>query len=166
MMMFKLALSAAALAGFAAAADLGVAASPMKVVVEETNTATASSVLLHEPEDDTSHYENPPCMSDEKAVRIMGIDGTFCSPSCATSPCPTDVPDGVTATPMCALQSPTGDKYCAILCKPSSFLRGAEVNGGECGPMDCVSIPGAAGMGICVYTSEEEQKDEVTTMTF
>jgi hypothetical protein len=44
------------------------------------------------------HYEKPPCSnSDEKAVQIMGIDGMFCSPSCVDGPCPTDVPDGVTA---------------------------------------------------------------------
>jgi hypothetical protein len=44
------------------------------------------------------HYEKPPCSNgDEKAVQIMGIDGMFCSPSCVDGPCPTDVPDGVTA---------------------------------------------------------------------
>lgn len=93
------------------------------------------------------------------------------SPSCADSPCPKDVPEGVTASPLCALQSPQGDKFCAILCKPSSdenkkyqsFLRAHGVNalpdditGGECGPMSCVPIPQAAGMGICVYDSSVE----------
>eukprot|EP00532_Pseudo-nitzschia_australis_P008850 CAMPEP_0168177286 /NCGR_PEP_ID=MMETSP0139_2-20121125/8355_1 /TAXON_ID=44445 /ORGANISM="Pseudo-nitzschia australis, Strain 10249 10 AB" /LENGTH=143 /DNA_ID=CAMNT_0008096291 /DNA_START=119 /DNA_END=550 /DNA_ORIENTATION=- len=91
------------------------------------------------------HYEEPPCGSDEKAVQIMGIDGVFCSPEC-TPECPTDTPDGVTAVPTCALQSPTGDQYCAILCTPSV------VKGGDCGPkMECAPIPGSGGFGLCVY---------------
>ena len=45
-----------------------------------------------------SHYEKPPCQSDEKAVQIMGVEGIFCSPLCSDAgKCPMDVPDGVTA---------------------------------------------------------------------
>ncbi len=121
-----------------------------------------------------THYENPPCMPDEKAVRIMGIAGVFCSPSCGSSPCPTDVPEGVTVAPQCALQSPTGDKFCAIICSPSStqtsttdasFLRAnnaAIVGGGDCGPMNCVPIPQAAGMGICVYDGSSDTRASTT----
>ena len=91
------------------------------------------------------------------------------SPSCADGPCPADVPDGVTAQPLCALQSPQGDKFCAILCKPSEgFLRANHVDdlsGGECGPMTCTPIPQAAGMGICVYDSSDmEEYLEAVTM--
>eukprot|EP00536_Pseudo-nitzschia_multiseries_P002285 jgi/Psemu1/183177/e_gw1.30.61.1 len=91
------------------------------------------------------HYEHPPCASDEKAIQVMGIDGYFCSPAC-TPDCPTDTPDGVTATPTCALQAPTGEQYCAILCTPSM------IEGGPCGPeMNCAPIPGSGGFGLCVY---------------
>mmetsp|Transcript_246 Transcript_246/g.552 ORF Transcript_246/g.552 Transcript_246/m.552 type:complete len:137 (-) Transcript_246:265-675(-) len=93
------------------------------------------------------HYEMPPCGEDEKAVQLMGIDGVFCSPQCDPD-CPTDPPDGVTAMPTCALQSPDGSKYCAILCSPSDSGR----LGGECGPdMDCLPIPQSGGFGICEY---------------
>lgn len=93
------------------------------------------------------HYEMPPCGSDEKAVQIMGIDGVFCSPTCSPD-CPTDVPDGVTAAPSCALQSPDGSKYCAILCTPSD---GDGLGDGECGDMSCMPIPQSGGFGICEY---------------
>jgi hypothetical protein len=108
------------------------------------------------------HYEKPPCQNDdEKAVQIMGIDGMFCSPSCSdNTSCPSDTPDGVTAIPSCALQSPTGDKYCAILCQPTTTTEtetttanGVQVGGGECGPMTCQPVPQAQGMGICTYSS-------------
>mmetsp|Transcript_627 Transcript_627/g.1486 ORF Transcript_627/g.1486 Transcript_627/m.1486 type:complete len:153 (-) Transcript_627:230-688(-) len=95
------------------------------------------------------HYEQPPCASDEKAIQVMGIDGDFCSPQCSPD-CPTDVPPGVTASPMCALQSPTGEQYCAIICTPSL------VEGGPCGSeMSCAPIPGSGGYGLCVYPSAE-----------
>ncbi|KAG7343629.1 hypothetical protein IV203_021637 [Nitzschia inconspicua] len=128
-----------------------------------TSTATAS------------HYEKPPCQNDdEKAVEIMGIDGMFCSPSCKDTACPSDVPDGVTAIPTCALQSPTGEKYCAILCSPSddgdnnSIASDGSMEGGECGPMMCQPIPQAQGMGICVYTTQDQDytwEDSRSVMT-
>eukprot|EP00534_Pseudo-nitzschia_fraudulenta_P002059 CAMPEP_0201121822 /NCGR_PEP_ID=MMETSP0850-20130426/5616_1 /ASSEMBLY_ACC=CAM_ASM_000622 /TAXON_ID=183588 /ORGANISM="Pseudo-nitzschia fraudulenta, Strain WWA7" /LENGTH=136 /DNA_ID=CAMNT_0047388377 /DNA_START=75 /DNA_END=485 /DNA_ORIENTATION=- len=91
------------------------------------------------------HYERPPCGSDERAVQLMGIEGVFCSPECNPD-CPSDAPDGVTATPQCALQSPSGEKYCAILCSPSLL------EGGDCGPdMNCEDIPGSGGIGVCTY---------------
>ena len=71
------------------------------------------------------HYEDPnagPCSAGEDAVQITGVKGSFCSPSCSTSsPCPTDVPDGATAKPTCALSkggSPS-PSACALICKPS-----------------------------------------------
>ena len=49
--------------------------------------------------------------------------------------------------PTCALQSPDGAKYCAILCTPSD----SENLEGECGEMECMPIPQSGGFGICVY---------------
>ncbi|KAL7576581.1 hypothetical protein ACA910_018072 [Epithemia clementina (nom. ined.)] len=112
----------------------------------------------------------------------MGIDGQFCAPKCdaATDACSKDVPEGVTGSPLCALQSPTGDKFCAILCLPEeeeeeeldsnnnnnhkdltpAWLRGTltteeerRVGGGDCGPMMCQPVPNQHGVGICTYTS-------------
>merc|ERR1712238_409138 len=76
-------------------------------------------------------------------------EGTFCSSSCATHPCPTDVPVGVKLEPQCALQSPTGEKFCAILCNP------ADAEGLSCGQvMQCATIPGSP-QGVCDYVTSE-----------
>ena len=57
------------------------------------------------------------CESDEQAVRVQGLSGDFCSPKCdSTGSCPSDVPTGDTATPVCFLETATGDKYCALIC--------------------------------------------------
>jgi len=85
------------------------------------------------------HYEKPPCGSDEEAIRIQGLDGSVCSPQCnAQGGCPTDVPAGTTSTPTCALKTPTGEQYCALLCQ-----------GGGCPPGAHCANAGSA--GICVY---------------
>merc|ERR1712170_235321 len=64
-----------------------------------------------------THYEQPPCRSDEVDVTIQGFDGETCTPKCTDSACPTDVPEGTTAAPQCVLQdSSSGDKYCALTC--------------------------------------------------
>merc|ERR1712139_17139 len=97
-----------------------------------------------------THYGDPKtgCESDEKAVQVQGVSGDFCSPPCTSSACPTDMPKGDTATPTCALQTPTGGKYCALICTPSG-LRGDGANG-ECGTGTCQSI---SGTGICTYAT-------------
>lgn len=95
-----------------------------------------------------THYGSPAdgCEDDETAFSIMGVAGAICSPACTASPCPTDLPDGVTATPTCALQNPqTGDKYCALICAPENNLRGGA---GQCGAAMCQPIQGT---GICTY---------------
>merc|ERR1712238_238163 len=98
-----------------------------------------------------THYEQPPCQADELAVRISNVEGTFCSSSCAKHPCPTDVPVGVKLEPQCALQSPTGEKFCAILCHP------AEAEGLSCGQvMQCATIPGSP-QGVCDYVTSEAE---------
>merc|ERR1712238_467282 len=99
----------------------------------------------------TTHYEQPPCQADELAVRLNNVEGTFCSSSCAKHPCPTDVPVGVKMEPRCALQSPTGEKYCAILCNPS------DAEGLSCGRfMQCATIPGSP-QGVCDYATSEAE---------
>merc|ERR1712193_226705 len=95
-----------------------------------------------------THYGDPKtgCESDEKAVQVQGVSGDFCSPPCTNAACPTDKPQGDTATPTCALQTPTGAKYCALICTPSAFAsNGAN---GECGTGTCQAIQGA---GLCTY---------------
>merc|ERR1711865_317913 len=53
--------------------------------------------------------------------------------------------------PQCALQSPTGEKYCAILCHP------AEAEGLSCGQvMQCATIPGSP-QGVCDYVTSEAE---------
>mmetsp|Transcript_5118 Transcript_5118/g.9756 ORF Transcript_5118/g.9756 Transcript_5118/m.9756 type:complete len:93 (+) Transcript_5118:302-580(+) len=89
----------------------------------------------------TSWTINKGCLSDEIAVQIQGITGDFCTSECSLfKACPTDVPMGVTASPMCALQdASSGAKYCALICSPG---------GSQCGEATCKSI---SGVGICTY---------------
>ena len=54
-------------------------------------------------------------------MRVHGFSGVFCSPKCdSTGSCPPDVPTGVTAPPVCVLE--TGDKYCALLCTDQATI--------------------------------------------
>jgi len=94
------------------------------------------------------HYEDPKggCRSDEIDIQIQGVSGAICTPVCPSlwplQHCPTDVPDGVTAKPQCALQDASSKKkYCALICSPGS--------NDECGAnASCKSIQGT---GICTY---------------
>merc|ERR1719390_581479 len=97
-----------------------------------------------------THYGNPAdgCEADEQAVRVQGLSGTFCSPDCASSSCPTDVPSGVTAAPQCALKSTTGDKKCALICSPSTDEKSLRAGDAQCGKATCQPIQGT---GICTY---------------
>merc|ERR1711871_851093 len=92
----------------------------------------------------SSHYEDPKpngCRSDEQAIQIQGVSGDFCTPKCSGMTCPSDVPSGVTATPTCALQDTSGNKYCALICSPTQ--------NDACGTnASCKSI---SGVGICTY---------------
>jgi len=60
----------------------------------------------------TSHYEKPPCQSDETEASVQGANGEVCAPKCdASGTCPTDVPAGTTDKPQCVLQdASSGDK--------------------------------------------------------
>merc|ERR1719436_1991418 len=95
-----------------------------------------------------THYGDPAagCKDDERAVRVQGVSGHFCSPKCSGGECPSDLPDGVSAAPTCALRTPTGDSYCALICTPS-VLRANGANG-ECGKGTCQAIQG---VGMCTY---------------
>merc|ERR1712050_621570 len=64
------------------------------------------------------HYEKPPCQDDEVQASLKDADGSLCAPRCdASGSCPSDVPDGVTAAPQCALRDQGGNKYCALMCQ-------------------------------------------------
>lgn len=91
-----------------------------------------------------SHYANPftgGCRDDELAIKVEGVDGAACSPLCDTMTCPSDVPEGVTATPFCALDAPDG-KRCALLCDPQDEAK-------QCGSGACRSI---SGIGVCTFS--------------
>merc|ERR1719421_1921087 len=96
----------------------------------------------------TSHYEKPPCQSDEVEASVQGANGDVCAPKCdASGSCPTDVPPGTKATPKCALQDQSGNKYCALLC-----LRNAGCPSGA----TCAKVGGL--FGICVYPQSKSRK--------
>merc|ERR1719436_77616 len=58
------------------------------------------------PKPSSTHYEKPPCQSDEASAQVQGAGGVVCAPHCDDGECPTDVPAGATAKPQCALQDP------------------------------------------------------------
>merc|ERR1712056_102282 len=91
------------------------------------------------PSPGSTHYEKPPCRSDEVDVQVQGLQGETCSPKCSGTTCPTDVPAGTTAKPQCVLQdSSSGDKYCALTC----FVGGCPT-GSTCRHSGLV--------GLCMY---------------
>ena len=109
-----------------------------------------------------SHYGAPPaCESDELALRIQGIPGQVCAPQCTDfSPCPTDVPDGVTATPMCALKDASTDtQYCVLLCQAGGGGGGSNelaVGDDQCGDATCQEVKGQGGIGVCTYGGDDD----------
>merc|ERR1719231_638661 len=96
------------------------------------------------PSPGSTHYEKPPCRSDEVDVQVQGLSGSTCTPKCSGTTCPTDVPAGTTAKPQCVLQdSSSGDKYCALTC-----LFGGCPSGAKC---EHVGLT-----GICMYTNSDQ----------
>merc|ERR1712196_748333 len=91
------------------------------------------------------------CESDEQAVQVQGVSGDFCSPKCTSGACPSDKPDGDSATPQCALQTTGGDKYCALICTPSEV----SFNG------TCQSTQG---VGLCTYASSNDSSKVLLSM--
>jgi len=99
-----------------------------------------------------THYEKPPCQSDEVEAQVQGTGGELCAPSCDGQACPTDVPAGTRAKPQCILQdASSGKKYCALSCLlPFSCPSGAK----------CARIGGLT--GVCVYPeSTHDDGDKV-----
>merc|ERR1711990_243053 len=102
----------------------------------------------------SSHYEDPKpsgCLSDEVAIQIQGVSGDFCTPKCTgilKTKCPTDVPTGVTAKPQCALKDQSGNKYCALICSPSTDEKSLRAGDAQCGKATCQPIQT---VGICTY---------------
>jgi len=94
------------------------------------------------------HYEDPSqgsCRSDEKAVELTGVPGAFCAPSCSSSaPCPTDVPDGASARPMCCIstQGSAPPSLCALICSPAGASSQCPDGAG------CQAIQTS---GVCTY---------------
>merc|ERR1712139_631566 len=100
------------------------------------------------PSPSSSHYEQPPCQSDESEASVQGADGEVCAPKCdASGSCPTDVPAGTTDKPQCVLHDQSGDKYCALECILGGCPTGAK----------CAHVGGI--MGICVYPTGERVPD-------
>merc|ERR1711953_945591 len=66
----------------------------------------------------STHYEKPPCRSDEAEAQVQNTGGAVCAPECTEGgTCPTDVPPGTKATPKCILQdASSGKKYCGLFC--------------------------------------------------
>merc|ERR1712100_530422 len=89
------------------------------------------------------HYEKPPCQDDEAKASVTDTGGSVCAPQCYGMNCPTDVPDGVTAQPTCALSDQSGGKYCALLCQSDEECD--DDGGATC------AHPQAGAPGICVY---------------
>ena len=122
--------------------------------------AAAGNILMTDATTDLASHYGPPangCEPDEMKFQISGVPGDICAPKCTDGPCPTDMPDGVTAAPTCALKNPaTGDKYCVLLCSPSTtttavttWLRaGVAAGDGQCGEATCQPVQGA---GVCTY---------------
>lgn len=105
-------------------------------------TASTSTSSTPAPGPGSKVYEDPKdgCSTGEKAIQVSGISGDFCAPACsAVGACP-DAPAGVDGQAQCVLQSPTGDRYCAILC-----------NTGGCEPSADMTCKPIQGLGICTY---------------
>ncbi|KAJ8599177.1 hypothetical protein CTAYLR_010153 [Chrysophaeum taylorii] len=103
-----------------------------------------------------SHYGDPyagTCLSDEITITIEGVSGEICAPTCSIfSPCPTDVPSGVVATPECALEDvSSGQSYCALICSSTTDLQDLRAGDSQCGTdASCKSV---SGVGVCTYDS-------------
>jgi photosystem II stability/assembly factor-like uncharacterized protein len=99
------------------------------------------------------HYQKPPCQEDEAMARVTGTGGVTCAPSCSGMDCPTDLPDGVTAEPTCALSDQSGNQYCALLCDSDDQCDSD--NGANC----ALPVPGQP--GICVYATATNHRNEI-----
>ena len=97
------------------------------------------------PSPSSSHYEEPPCQSDEHEVNVQGISGVMCAPSCTNSACPNDVPSGVVAKRECVLQDSQGSKYCALECSSDD----------DCDASHGASCQQPQNIGLCTYAQSD-----------
>jgi len=120
--------------------------------VKEEAKEVKPLALTIAPTANSSHYEKPPCRSDEQSVQVQGLQGETCVPECDGMSCPTDVPAGATAKPMCVLQDESsGKKYCALTC----FLGGCPT-GATCRHAGLV--------GLCMYDKTTEENHLALTI--
>jgi len=108
-------------------------------------------------------YENPgksgQCESDEIAVQVQGVEGSYCTPKCTLfKRCP-DAPDGITgAQAQCALSDEsTGQKYCALICSPRDDT--------SCDPSAGMTCKSISGTGICTYNQDAGDKPFTALLT-
>merc|ERR1712072_1607906 len=135
------------LRGKPGAGECGVKMEPSFPVVASKPASLALAVAAN-----SSHYEKPPCRSDEQSVQVQGLQGSTCVPECNGMSCPTDVPAGATAKPMCVLQDESsGKKYCALTC----FLGGCPT-GATCRHAGLV--------GLCMYDKTNEENHLALTI--
>merc|ERR1719333_1111463 len=90
----------------------------------------------------STHYEKPPCQSDEVEAKLQGVDGSLCAPKCQEQKCPSDKPPRTLAFAQCMLQDQSGDKYCALACF-ADFMCPKDSTCGKLGALT----------GVCVYPS-------------
>lgn len=97
------------------------------------------------PSPSSSHYEEPPCQSDEREVGVQGIPGVMCSRTCTNSQCPSDVPAGVSASTQCVLKDSQGDRYCALECSSDD----------DCDKRHGASCQILQSFGLCAYAQSQ-----------
>jgi hypothetical protein len=117
---------------------------------ESSAAAAGKSVVAsgHRPGTPT-HYQDPytrACLSDELNLTVANLAGRWCAAACdlggSATPCPLDVPDNVTAKPVCAIRDPVGTgMHCALICKADA----------ECGPTNASVCDQTFTPGICAY---------------
>jgi hypothetical protein len=128
--------------GVGAEGICGIAMEPSYPTVSGSEAAPAAK---------SYHYEDPNtggCQAGEEPVRVTGLDGSFCSPSCSSSsPCPTDYPPGTGAGVQgeCVLETPGSSQptQCALICQPGE---------NDSCPTKATCKP-ISGLGVCTYDS-------------
>merc|ERR1712048_97837 len=125
------------------AGPIGVCTYPEASKSKSITPMTIDMKAVESESPDTTHYEKPPCGSDEVQAQVQGANGSVCAPECASNlTCPTDKPMGTLAPAKCLLQdSSSGKKYCALVCA-ADFMCG--LSGAKCSKV-------AGPIGVCTY---------------
>jgi hypothetical protein len=97
------------------------------------------------------HYDNPAngCLPDEDNLTIYGVQGDICASDCTSgAACPRDVPDSVTAKPVCWTLIGGAEK-CVLRCTPYHS------DNTQCGTTATCKAYGPSSplpsVGICTY---------------